>query len=72
MKLSEIMGALADVIQLADRVDRLDDTVSEMATLFRNDAKDRDEKFLHHDRRIQKIENMIEFAEKFGPVKRLE
>lgn len=66
MKIGEIMGALADVITLAERVDRLDETVSEMAELFREDSKDRDEKFLEHDRRIQKLENFIEFAEKYG------
>ena len=66
MKVSEIMGALADVITLAERVDRLDNTVSELAALFREDSKARDEKFLEHDRRIQKLENFIEFAEKYG------
>lgn len=72
MKIADIMGALADVIKLADKVDRLDETVSEMATLFREDSKARDENFLEHDRRIQKLENLIEFAEKFGGQKRLE
>jgi Asp-tRNA(Asn)/Glu-tRNA(Gln) amidotransferase C subunit len=72
MKIADIMGALADVIKLADKVDRLDETVSEMATLFREDSKARDEKFLEHDRRIQKLENLIEFAEKFGGQKRIE
>lgn len=72
MKIGEVMGALADVITLAERVDRLDDTVSEMAALFRDDSKVRDEKFLEHDRRIQKLENFIEFAEKYGGQKRVE
>ncbi|MDJ0940345.1 MAG: hypothetical protein QNJ00_11340 [Woeseiaceae bacterium] len=71
MKVSEIMSALADVILLAERVDRLDNTVSELAALFREDSKARDDKFLEHDRRIQKLENFIEFAEKYGGRKRL-
>ncbi len=72
MKIGDVMGALADVITLAERVDRLDDTVSEMAALFRDDSKVRDEKFLEHDRRIQKLENFLEFAEKYGGQKRIE
>lgn len=72
MKIGDVMAALADVITLAERVDRLDDTVSEMAALFRDDSKVRDEKFLEHDRRIQKLENFIEFAEKYGGQKRIE
>ena len=72
MKIGEIMGALADVITMTERVDRRDDTVSEMAALFRDDSKARDEKFLEHDRRIQKLENFIEFAERFGGQGRLE
>ena len=72
MKIGDVMAALADVITLAERVDRLDDTVSEMVALFRDDSKARDEKFLEHDRRIQKLENFIEFAEKYGGQKRIE
>ncbi len=72
MKISDVMGALADVITLAERVDRLDDTGSELAALFRDDSKVRDEKFLEPDRRIQKLENFIEFAEKYGGQKRIE
>ena len=72
MKIGEIISALADVVTLAERVDRLDDTVSEMAALFRDDSKARDEGFLEHDRRIQKLENLIEFAEKYGGRKRIE
>ena len=65
MKVSRIIDALADVIKLADRVERLEDSIADMAKAFREDSKARDKDFLEHDRRIQKIENMIEFAERF-------
>ena len=37
-----------------------------MARTFREDSKARDKDYLEHDRRIQKIENLLEFAERFG------
>lgn len=72
MKVSRIMEALADVIKLADRVERLEGSVADMALAFREDSKARDKDFLEHDRRIQKIENLVEFAEKFGGQKKLD
>lgn len=71
MKVSRIMDALADVIRLTDRVERLEESVAAMAKAYRDDSKARDNDFLDHDRRIQKVENLIEFAEKFGSPKRL-
>jgi len=71
VKVSLIMEALADVIKLADRVERLEGSVANMALAFREDSKARDKDFLEHDRRIQKIENLVEFAEKFGGKKQL-
>ncbi|MEL6870542.1 MAG: hypothetical protein AAFO81_12140 [Pseudomonadota bacterium] len=72
MKVSRIFDALSEVIKLTDRVERLEDSVAAMAKSFREDSKARDQDFFAHDRRIQKIENMIEFAEKFGTMQRLE
>ncbi len=66
MKASWIFGALADVIKLTDRVERLENSVADMAHAFREDSKTRDKNYLLHDRRIQKIENLLEFAERFG------
>ena len=72
MKASRIMEVLADVVRLVDRVERLERSVSDMALAFREDSKARDKDFLDHDRRIQKIENLVEFVERFQGVKRLE
>ncbi|MGI9332524.1 MAG: hypothetical protein ACR2RL_05140 [Gammaproteobacteria bacterium] len=72
MKVSRIFDALADVIKLTDRVERLEGSVAEMARTFREDSKARDEDFLQHDRRIQKLENLVEFAERFGGRRQLE
>lgn len=72
MKISRIFDALADVIKLTDRVERLEGSVADMARAFRDDSKARDKDFLDHDRRIQKIENFVEFAEKFGGRKQLD
>lgn len=46
--------------------------MSDMALAFREDSKTPDKNFLEHDRRIQKLENLVEFAEKFGGRKRLD
>ncbi len=72
MKASRIMEVLADVVRLVDRVERLERSVADMALAFREDSKARDKDFLDHDRRIQKIENLVEFVEKFQGSKRLE
>ena len=72
MKVSRIMEALADVIKLADRVERLEGSIADMALAFREDSKARDRDFLEHDRRIQKLENLVEFAETFGGQKQLD
>lgn len=72
MKVSRIMDALADVIKLADRVERLEDAVAGMARAFREDSKARDKDFLDHDRRIQKIENLVEFTEKYARPRQLD
>lgn len=72
MKVGRIMEALADVIKLADRVERLEDSVADMARAFREDSKARDRDYLAHDRRIQKIENLVEFTEKFARQRRLD
>lgn len=72
MKANRIFDALADVIKLNDRVERLEGSVASMARAFREDSKARDKDFLDHDRRIQKVENLIEFAEKFGGQKKLD
>jgi hypothetical protein len=72
MKVSRVFDALADVIKLTDRVERLEGSVAEMALAFREDSKSRDKDYLEHDRRIQKIENLVEFAEKFGSRKQLD
>lgn len=72
MKVSRIMAELANFIKLADRVERLEGSMSDMALAFREDSKARDKNFLEHDRRIQKLENLVEFAEKFGGRKRLD
>ncbi len=71
MKISRILAAMADVIKLNDKVERLEESVVKMARTFREDSKARDNSFLDHDRRIQKIENLIEFTEKFGGQKKL-
>lgn len=72
MKASRIMEVLADVVRLVDRVERLERSVADMALAFREDSKARDKDFLDHDRRIQKIENLVEFVERFQGSKRLE
>lgn len=72
MKASRIIEVLADVVRLVDRVERLERSVADMALAFREDSKARDKDFLDHDRRIQKIENLVEFVEKFQGSKRLE
>ena len=72
MKVSRIMAELANFIKLADRVERLEGSMSDMALAFREDSKTRDKNFLEHDRRIQKLENLVGFAEKFGGRKRLD
>lgn len=72
MKASRIFDAIAAVIRLTDRVERLEGSVADMAQAFREDSKARDRDFLDHDRRIQKIENMIDFAERFGSPRRIE
>ena len=72
MKVSRIMAELANFIKLADRVERLEGSMSDIALAFREDSKARDKNFLEHDRRIQKLENLVEFAEKFGGRKRLD
>ena len=72
MKASRIMEVLADVVRLVDRVERLERSVADMALAFREDSKARDNDFLDHDRRIQKIENLVEFVERFQGSKRLE
>ncbi|MGI9302763.1 MAG: hypothetical protein ACR2RB_08665 [Gammaproteobacteria bacterium] len=72
MKISRIMDAVADMIKLTDRIERLEIAVADMALAFREDSKTRDRDFLEHERRIQKMENMIEFAEKFTAQRRFE
>ena len=65
MQVSRILEVLADAVRLADRVERRENSIADMALAFRQDSKARDRDFLEHDRRIQKLENLIEFAEKF-------
>ena len=72
MKVSRIFDALAEIIKLTDRVERLEGSVVEMARVFREDSKARDQDFLSHDRRIQKLENLVEFAERFGGRRQLD
>ena len=72
MKVARVFDALADVIRLTDRVERLENSVADMARAFRDDSKARDKDFLEHDRRIQKIENLVEFAERFGGAKQID
>ena len=72
MKASRVMEVLTDVIRLVDRVERIERSVADMALAFREDSKARDRDFLDHDRRIQKIENLVEFVEKFQGRKRLD
>ena len=72
MKVSRIFDALADVIKLTDRIERLEESVATLAAAYREDSKARDKDFLEHDRRIQRIENLVEFAEKFGDRKKLD
>lgn len=72
MKVSRVMDAIADVIKLADRVERLEGGIADMALAFREDSKARDKDYLEHDRRIQKLENLVEFAERFGGRKQLD
>ena len=67
-----IAAGLAVVIRLIDRVERLERSVSDMALAFREDSKARDKDYLDHDRRIQKMENLVEFVEKFQARKRLD
>ena len=71
MKVSRIMEVLTDVIKLADRVERLETSITDMALAYREDSKARDKDFLDHDRRIQKIENLVEFADRFSGPKQL-
>ena len=72
MKLLRAMEAIADVIKLSDRVERLEGGVADMERAFREDSKARDKDYLQHERRIQKLENLMEFAEKFGGRQRLD
>ena len=72
MKVSRIMAELANFIKLVDRVERLEGSMSDIALAFHEDSKARDKNFLAHDRRIQKLENLVEFAERFGGRKRLD
>ena len=72
MKIARIFNALADVVRLTDRVERLEASVADMALAFREDSKARDQDYLDHDRRIQRIENLVEFAERFGSPKRID
>ena len=66
MKFSRILDALVAVIRLSDRVGRLEASVEETTRAFREEIQHRDQTFLAHDRRIQKIENLMEFAGRFS------
>ena len=72
LRFSQILHELTEVIKLNDRVRRLETAVEETARAFREDAGHRDKRLLAHDRRIQRIENLMEFAERFGRTRKLE
>ncbi len=66
------MNALADVIRLADRAERLEDAAAGMARAFREDSRARDKDFLDRDRRIRKIEDLVEFTEGHARARQLD
>ena len=60
---SNIFDAIKQAIVLGERVERLSEDVSKLADRYVEETRARDAEIRELDRRLQKIENMIEFAE---------
>ena len=64
MRVRDLLDAVTEAIRLTDRVERLQQDVDKLADAFVTDSRERDRDVRNLDRRVQKIENLIEFTEK--------
>jgi len=62
--MSKVIDAITEAIKLADRVETLSEKVSEMARASRDDSKDLQFQIHELDKRLVRIESLIEFSQK--------
>ncbi len=62
-----LTNLIRDAISLTNDVARISDDISELAKEMRGGNQDLVAKIHHLDKRLMKLENMVEFAEKFVP-----
>ncbi len=72
MTIKDIVDAVTEAIRLSDRVEALSDNVTDMARAHREDTKELRRELHELDKRVVKIEALVEFTqhgEKTGRLK---
>ena len=72
MKIKDIVDAVTEAIRLSDRVEALSDKVTEIARAHREDAKELRQELHQLDKRVVKIEALVEFTQRSAQTGRLE
>lgn len=62
--MTKVVDIIKDALRLTDKVEELSNKVTEMARAYREDSRDMQNKLHELDKRLVRIESLVEFTQK--------